>query len=516
MTVEPTSEVTQQNKSSAAEPTARVAQGLLVGRHRRKVQLFAGIPYAKPPTGALRFRAPEPPEAWEGPRDARRFGPAAPQLPGEGLTNSLPIRWDEDCLTLNVVTPNCRPADEEGSGRPVYVWIHGGAYKHGQGSTPWYDGTSFAERGDIVVVTINYRLGALGFCDLGSHLGEDFVSCGINGTLDQVAALRWVRENIAAFGGDPNRITIGGESAGAFSVSNLLAMPSTKGLFQQAIAQSGALHHTFDPSDGKVIAGEFLESLGDPSADELMALSVEELLEAQERVSEDRGQSTGRSQEPFYPVWGHELLPRDPRDLVADGHGCEVPLLTGTNEDELSLWGVSSMDADDLSDLVNRATDEPAAMLAIYRERLADEDPGWLACAIGSDRVFGIPAVRHAEYRHTHGADTWMYRFSWDSRAFDGMFGAAHALEIPFTFNTIDRSGVEVFLGPGDPPTAVAEVIHDAWIAFIQEGDPSTASLGDWPRYTPEKRTLMNFDEHSSLLHDPRPEERRSWDGVIR
>ena len=507
--------------STPGAPVTRVSQGELQGRHRKGVQLFAGIPYAAPPTGERRFRAPAPPEPWAGVRDARRFGPAAPQLPGEGLTNRVPIPWDEDCLTLNVVTPDCGPSERDGRLRPVYVWIHGGAYRNGQGSTPWYDGTSFAARGDVVVVTINYRLGALGFCDLGAHLGDGFATCGINGTLDQVAAVRWVRENVEAFGGDPERITVGGESAGAFSVSNLLAMPSTRGLFHRAIAQSGALHHTFEPADGKAIAGEFLDALDDPSADQLMALPVEAILAAQGRVSDERGQGTGRSQEPFYPVWGHELLPADPRDLVADGHGCEVPLLTGTNEDELSLWGVTTLDADGLADLADRTTDDPDAMLDVYRRRLGDERtgevaPGWLACAIGSDKVFGVPAVRHAEYRHAHGADTWMYRFSWDSRAFDGLFGAAHALEIPFAFRTIDRPGVDVFLGPGEPPTALADTVHDAWIAFIRDGDPSTDDLGAWPRYTPDDRLVMDLDDRCSLLADPRPDERRAWEGIVR
>jgi len=504
-----------------ADPVVQVAQGELRGRHRQGVQLFAGIPYAAPPVGPRRFRAPEPPEPWEGVRDARRFGPAAPQLPGEGLTNRVPVAWHEDCLTLNVVTPSCGPSERDGALRPVYVWIHGGAYKHGQGATPWYDGTSFANRGDIVVVTINYRLAALGFCDLGAHLGDDFATCGINGTLDQVAAVRWVRDNVERFGGDPNRITIGGESAGAFSVSNLLAMPSTGGLFQQAIAQSGALHHTFDPVDGKAIADDFLSALGNPTAEELMEMPVEDLLEAQERVSEEQGQGTGRSQEPFYPVWGHDLLPGDPRDLVAEGRGCEVPLLTGTNEDELSLWGITTADADTAADVVARITDDPESLLAVYRRRLGDERsgevaPGWLACAIGSDKVFGMPAVRHAEYRHVHGAQTWMYRFSWDSRAFDGMFGSAHALEIPFTFNTIDRPGVDLFIGPGDQPTALSETIHDAWIAFIRDGDPSTAALGSWPGYNPDSRVVMNLDDECGLLHDPRPEERKAWAGIVR
>jgi para-nitrobenzyl esterase len=365
-------------------------------------------------------------------------------------------------------------------------------------------------------VTINYRLGALGFCDLGSQLGDDFATCGINGTLDQVAALTWVHRNIAGFGGDPDRITIGGESAGAFSVCNMLAMPSTDGLFHRAIAQSGAAHHTFDPEEGSGIATEFLGRLGNPSADELLAMDVGALLEAQEQVTADRSHLPGRNQEPFYPVWGHEALPRAPRELIADGAGADIAMLTGTNEDELALWGVTGTTAAEVDDMVGAITEDASGMLATYRRRLDVADPGWLACAIGTDRVFRIPAVRLADARHANGADTWMYRFSWDSRAFDGQFGAAHALEIPFAFNTIDQPGVDIFLGPGDVPTALAETIHDAWIAFIRDGDPSTDALGPWPTYDPERRRVMDLDDECGLMDDPEADERRLWKDLVR
>ena len=235
-------------------PVARTTFGDVAGRFRNGVELFAGIPYASPPVGDLRFAAPIPPESWEGVRETKRFSPASPQLPGEGLTDRFPVRWDEDCLYLNVVTP---ASDDKK--RPVYVWIHGGAYRRGQGGVPWYDGTSFASRGDVVVVTINYRLGAFGFTELGQHFGEKFASSGLNGLLDQIAALEWVRDNIASFGGDPNAVTVGGESAGAFSVANLLASPSAKGLFHRAIAQSGAAFHIHEPDAGAGIASELLE-----------------------------------------------------------------------------------------------------------------------------------------------------------------------------------------------------------------------------------------------------------------
>lgn len=497
--------------TSDAGPLAHTTAGPVRGRHRQGVELFAGIPYAAPPVGSRRFAPPAPPEPWDGARDARRFGKSAPQLPGEGLTNRVPVNWDEDCLTLNVVTP----AADDGH-RPVYVWIHGGAYLHGQGSTPWYDGTPFAVRGDIVVVTINYRLGALGFCDLSSHLGEGFRSTGLNGFLDQLAALEWVRDNIAAFGGDPDQVTVGGESAGAFSVCNVLASPHGDGLVHRAIAQSGAAHNAHDPEAGAGIAAQFLAAVDNPTADDLLALPVERILAAQQQVITERQVRAAHGIEPFYPVWGHEALPAAPTDLIATGAGAGVPLLTGTNEDELALWGVTGLDEARVERYAARMSGDPEAVLSCYRRRLGEAPPGWLACAIGTDRVFRVPAIRHAESRHANGGATWMYRFSWDSRAFDGQFGAAHALEIPFTFNTLDRPGTELFLGEGPRPDALAEAVHDAWIAFIRDGDPSTPALGDWPAYEPGSRVVMDLDDECGLLHDPEPDERRIWEHAWR
>ena len=491
-------------------PLAQTACGTVRGRHRRGVQLFAGIPYAEPPVGDRRFAPPTPHDSWDGTRDALRFGKAAPQLPGEGLTNRVLLAWDEDCLTLNVVTP---AADD--ARRPVYVWIHGGAYQHGQGATPWYDGTSFAIRGDIVVVTINYRLGALGFCHLSPHLGDRFASAGVNGFLDQLAALGWVRDNIAAFGGDPDRVTVGGESAGAFSVCNVLASPHAAGLVHRAIAQSGAAHNTHDPESGKEISAQFLAALGEPNAAELPEIGADRILEAQQQVIVERSTRPSHGPEPFYPVWGHEALPRAPHELIAEGAGSEVGLLTGTNEDEMALWGVTGLSEDRVHRYTARMSPDADAVLACYRQRLSDVEPGWVACAIATDRVFRVPAIRLAENRHANGAATWMYRFSWDSRAFEGQFGAAHALEIPFTFNTLDGPGTDVFLGEGPRPDALAETMHDSWIAFIRHGDPSTSALGDWPPYEPDCRLVMDLDDECGLLADPESDEREIWESVV-
>ena len=218
--------------------TIHAPAGNIQGREKNDALLFAGIPYAQAPIDNLRFKAPQPLAPFTDTFAALKFSPAAPQIPSGGMTDSAPVRWSEDCLYLNISAPTNILKEGDAGGRAVMVWIHGGGYTSGQGAIPWYNGTRFAKNNDIVVVSINYRLGALGFADL-THLGDEFATSNINGTLDQIAALQWVHDNIAAFGGDPDRVTIAGESAGGFSVATLMACPSADGLFQQAIPQSG-------------------------------------------------------------------------------------------------------------------------------------------------------------------------------------------------------------------------------------------------------------------------------------
>ena len=285
---------------------ARTASGQLQGREKSGVLLFAGIPYAAPPVEGRRFRAPEPHEGWTGVREARKFGPAAPQVATGGMTDPAPVRWDEDCLTLNVQTPGLDDA-----GRPVLVWIHGGGYRNGQGAVPWYNGARFAANGDIVAVTINYRLGALGFTDL-SRFGPEFATSGVNGILDQIAALEWVRDNIAFFGGDPSRVTIAGESAGGFSVATLLGSPRAEGLFRGAIPQSGAAHHVLPKRAGDMVADRFLDALGVDGPVGLEAASVDAVLEAQGAVIEALDRRPGLQTKlgvpvsTFYPTVGSD------------------------------------------------------------------------------------------------------------------------------------------------------------------------------------------------------------------
>jgi para-nitrobenzyl esterase len=495
--------------NSTSRNVAQTRSGPVEGREWDGVLLFAGIPYAAPPTGSRRFRAPEPHERWTDIRPATRFGPAAPQVPTGGLTSSTPVRWSEDCLTLNVTTPAL-----DDRRRPVLFWIHGGGYRTGQGAIPWYSGARFAHDGDIVVVSINYRLGALGFTDL-SRFGGDYATSGANGLLDQVAALRWVRDNIANFGGDPDRITIAGESAGAFSVCSLLASPLAQGLFRGAIAQSGGAHHTLPTAAGRLVANRFLAELEAGTIEDLQALDAELILTAQQQIIDFFGsgprtvETLGVAVEPFYPVEGNPVVPVPPIDAIRSGTGSSIALLTGTNRHETTLWGYGEVDSDKLERLVKRYG--AVSTLPTYRRQRPHAQPEELLIAFTTDHMFRIPAIRMLEAREQSSAGQaaqWMYWFCWESRAFGGRLGATHALEIPFAFNNLDRPGVELFLGPGERPQALASTMHAAWTRFVRDLDPG------WARYETGQRATMRYAQDSGLVLDPDHEERRAWAGL--
>ncbi len=478
--------------------------GPVVGREKSGALLFAGIPYAAPPTGGNRFRPPQPVAPWTDDRDATRFSPASPQRAGAGLTSQVAPPSDEaTCLTLNVHTPAI-----DAAARPVFVWIHGGAYLHGTGATPWYDGTRFARDGDVVTVSINYRLGALGFTRL-DHLDPAFAGSEVAGILDQIAALEWVRDNIAAFGGNPDAVTVGGESAGAFSVATLLAMPEANGLFHQAILQSGAGHAVNTADQARAIAGRLLDTAGVATPADLQALDIDALLDAQETVHAASTRAHDVEMAPFYPSTGG-VLPQRPIDAIAAGAGADVRLLIGTNEDESALFGVSSLPEDRLEKAVRHIHPDPTAAIDTYRATRPDATAGWLAVAIMTDHMFRVPAVRLADAREAHGGETWFYRFDWKSRAFDGGLGACHALEIPFVFNNLDKPGIDMFLGEGPLPQHVADAMHAAWTSFIRHGRPGE----NWPRYRRSERNVYEFADDCGLVTNPAARELAVWDGV--
>ncbi|HSL59736.1 MAG TPA: carboxylesterase/lipase family protein [Acidimicrobiales bacterium] len=489
-------------------PEITLSVGRLRGALDDGVAAYRGIPYAAPPVGAARFAPPRPAAPWDGVRDATEFATAAPQ-------NSSPLMrpepTSEDCLALNVWTP-----DITGSA-PVMVWIHGGGFTTGSGSSSLYRGAALARRG-VVVVTLNYRLGALGFLHLADLGGEAWAGSGNLGLLDQVAALDWVAEHIGAFGGDPDRVTVFGESAGAMSVGALLAVPAATRRFGRAILQSGAQAHVHEPAAASEVARRLLAAVDvDPGdLDALRDVPVERLLGAQAAVAAE----TGGSGLPFQPVVDGTVLVGHPADAVAAGAAAGIDLLVGTTLEETRLWTVMGgespeMAEDHLVARFDRALGEAGIdgheALAVYRQRLAGAPAADVATALSTDQVFRAPAIRLLERQAPH-AQVWSYLFTRRSTAHGGVLGSCHALELPFVFDTLDADGMRGFVGERTAAVrALAAAMADAWVAFATAGDPSTPALGTWPPYAPSQRSTMVLDVDPRVEDDPLAAERELW-----
>jgi para-nitrobenzyl esterase len=409
------------------------------------------------------------------------------------------------------------------------VWLHGGAFTTGSGSQPIYQGACLARRGDAVVVTVNYRLGALGYLHLPALDGEG--PSANFGLLDQIAALAWVRENIAAFGGDPGCVTVFGESAGAMSVGTLLGTPRARGLFARAILQSGAASNVYEPEDAIRVSETFMKELGlaPDDVDGLRAAPLEAVLAAQERaVSQLLGVIPTL---PFQPVVDGDVLPEPPLAAIADGLSRDVSVLIGTNLEEQKLYSPTdpkslTLDQEGLLRRCRRAMPQagphglPRGEQAIHHYRAAregrhDVSPRELWFAIETDRWFRVPATRLAELQAAHQPDTFAYLFTWKSPALGGMLGSCHALEIPFVFGCVGERMVQRFTGDHPAVAVISQRMQDAWLAFARHGDPSHPELGDWPRYDTARRATMLFGEECRVEHAPFEAERAFWDADI-
>jgi para-nitrobenzyl esterase len=500
--------------------------GKLQGERRGAHEVFRGIPFAKPPTGALRFRAPAAPEPWTGVRSALSFGPSSLQARSGPATDSVPQPCSEDCLYLNVYTPA-----SDSARRPVFFWIHGGAFVVGAGGEELYDGGHLAERGDVVVVTINYRLGALGFCHW-SESDRDMHGVTSNaGILDQIAALAWVRDNIAAFGGDPNAITIAGESAGAYSVAMLLCMPRARGLFQRAIAQSGArLSRGSGDPDRATQALLRALSIAPGSIEALWELPADRILAAQQLATTDLARAANGGTA-FAPVPDGDTLPLPLDQAVPRGETARVALMIGSNRDEMNLFlGAALKKLDEpiaeaawlqqaRSILPDASDRQLHALGELYRRtrtarHLPASDRALLA-AISSDGLWRVSSARFAEAYQQHQPATFQYFFTYESPAMRGALRSCHALELPFVFGTFGLPGQLKFAGSGEAAQRLSERMMDAWIAFTRRGDPSVAADGgSWPAYDIERRPTMVFDRESRLEYAPYEDERAAWDGL--
>lgn len=496
-------------------PIVDTRSGKVEGTEHDGVLAFRGIPFAAPPVGARRGLPPEREEAWPAVRDCTRRAPYLSQndMMLEQMLGSQEIGKDEGALVLNVFTPGL-----DGS-RPVMVWIHGGAFMFGSGSTPWYDGERFAQHGDVVVVTINYRLGPLGFLHLADWLGPDYAESGNAGLLDQIAALEWVRDCIAAFGGDPQQVTIFGESAGAGSVGTLLGTPRAHGLFRRAILQSGAASWGLELDDAvaktALVMGELGVARGDRAA--WIAAPVDAVLAASTVLgTELSGEST--TSLPFAPVHDGVVLPQPPLAAVAAGGAAGVEILCGTNRDEMTLFnfmdpGFATLtDAGLLARVAPRFSDLAQSVIDGYRAAMPGASVQDVWTAIATDALFRIPGLRLVDAHLRHGP-AYVYLFTWSSPAFGGALKSAHAMEIPFVFDALDQPGVAMLTGDGADRQPIADRMHAAWIAFARTGSPQTAAIPDWPRYDTDRRPTMRIDAEWELLDDPDGATRRLWDG---
>jgi para-nitrobenzyl esterase len=502
--------------------TVEVSTGRLEGTREDGVLVFRAIPFARPPVGALRFEPPRDVDPWPGVRDATRFGPAAPQTkdpigPSVGFDQRASA---EDCLTLNVWTPAT-----DGARRPVLVWIHGGAFTIGSGSQRVFDSTTLSRRGDAVIVTINYRLGALGFFRLsGTAVGRDLPTSGNEGLLDQIAALAWVRREITRFGGDPDNVTIFGESAGSIGCSLLLTMPRARGLFHRAILQSGPPTLVGTPALAGRVARGLLEKLGDSgtSAARLRDVPVDAIRRAQAKVILELGLETRGM--PFRPCADGDLIPADPMAAIAGGCARDVSVLIGTTRDEMKLFALVdpsslAMDAETLLRRCERnVAGRAQALIDGYRAarsaRGEPVTPSELWFAIESDRLFRIASTRLAELQHARQPRTYAYSFTWESPYRGGILGAAHALDIPFVFGTQDRPELAGFTGGGPAARVLAERMQDAWLAFARTGDPAHPGLPAWPAYDGDRRATMLLGARCEVVDAPQEAERRLWDGL--
>ncbi|MEK0315483.1 carboxylesterase/lipase family protein [Cohnella sp. 56] len=471
--------------------------GWLEGRIENGAAVWKGIPYAKPPVGERRFAAPEPPEPWKGVRAAATFGPPALQ-PGDpaqkyalGADTPPP---SEDCLYLNIWAP--LPGQAKGP-LPVMVWIHGGAFVTGFGGNPAYDAAELANRGEVIVVTINYRLGPFGFMHL-APLGAGFASNA--GLLDQIAALAWVRREIAAFGGDPAQVTAFGESAGAMSIAALLAMPAAKGLFGRAILQSGAAQTlTAEQADQIVASILLLLGIERAEAHQLKSLPAAAILEAAEELTRMLG---GGPAMIFQPVAGVAELPAEPLEAIAAGAAAGVPLLIGTNLHEGHYFIREDMAPMPMEGAIRGvelmtgiADAEP--LLRAYPHTAAGQ-----AEAI-TDLFFWRSALQLALAQHRH-APVWMYRFDWTSAAHPELARALHTREIVFVFGNLPQLERQLGVALGPDARRLAGEMQAAWLAFAKQGAPGTANL-PWPRYAEPERLTMKFGAPAGtgIVSDP-------------
>jgi para-nitrobenzyl esterase len=501
------------------QAVAGTKSGKLEGELKDGVYAFKGVPYAAPPLGDLRWLPPRPVKKWDGVRPAKKYGTISPQnvmpvtgAPGVPDFGNQPQA--EDCLFLNIWTPGLDDAR-----RPVMFWIHGGAFIIGSGSEAFLDSGALVKRGDIVLVSINYRLGALGFMNLKEVTGGKIPATGNEGMLDQVAALEWVHDNIAAFGGNPDNITVFGFSAGGMSIGTLLGMPAAKGKFHKAINRSGAANVVGTLESAVKITEQYIKifNITGKDIDGLRQLTVKQLLDGQQQLQLKLREAEYRAT-PFQPVIDGKTIPEYPIEAIRKGSAKNVPIVAGNTLDELKAMNAMdpAMQKMDEAGMMKRLNDilPPdivPGIVTVYRAALkkrgSKADPADILGTINTDIMFRMATIKLVETQRDNGVPAYNYLFTCKSPAMGGILGAMHGLDNPFLFGMLDPQ----FTGNDQAAQNLALKIQDSCAAFARTGDPSCATIGKWPVYGKDRMTMI-LDRDTRVEKAPYEDERRAWD----